>query len=166
MNTKTRGSKRPSDPDVKCIRRATRGAFHPKIKSASSFLGLRGDDSITQLCRMLPSEASFGSIRSARACPKRRGTNDVATEVARCPRLLAGKHSPDSPSMRLSRQLMIGVPLMAPISCITRIAVFNTCPVSIPSGWQKLESSLLSSASATVRQRLSQNDQRTLQGLA
>ena len=37
MNTKTRGSKRPSDPDVKCIRRATRGAFHPKIKSASSF---------------------------------------------------------------------------------------------------------------------------------
>ncbi len=42
---------------------------------------------------------------------------------------------------------MIGVPIMAAASCITRIAVFNTCPFAIPSGWQKQVSSHLSEAS-------------------
>lgn len=45
---------------------------------------------------------------------------------------------------------MIDVPIMAAASCITRIGAFNTCPFAIPSGWQKLESSLPSEASATV----------------
>lgn len=45
---------------------------------------------------------------------------------------------------------MISVPLMAAASCITRIVTSNMCPFGIPSDWQKLASSRLSEASATV----------------
>lgn len=62
----------------------------------------------------------------------------------------AGQHMRASSSMRWSRHFMIGVPLMAAASCITRIAAFNTCPFGIPSDWQKLASSRLFEASATV----------------
>ena len=51
MRTKTTKSKKPEDRVVKDIRRATRRHFSAEDKIRIVLEGLRGDDSIAELCR-------------------------------------------------------------------------------------------------------------------
>ena len=51
MNTKTTGGKRSAEHLVKNIRRATRRHFSSEDKIRIVLDGLRGEDSIAELCR-------------------------------------------------------------------------------------------------------------------
>ena len=51
MNPRTSSAKKPAEQVMKDIRRATRRHFSAEDKSRIVLDGLRGEDSITELCR-------------------------------------------------------------------------------------------------------------------
>ncbi len=91
MRTKHLNAKKPAEQVVKDIRRATRRHFSAEDKIRIVLDGLRGDDSIAELCRKegIAQSLYYTWSKEFMEAGKRRLAGDAA-----CPRRNTGRHKP------------------------------------------------------------------------
>ena len=108
MNTKSTGGKRSAEHVVKDIRRATRRHFSSEDKIRIVLDGLRGEDSIAELCRKegIAQSLYYTWSKEFLEAGKRRLAGDTARAATTGPSgSQAASSCADLPSIELSRSI-------------------------------------------------------------